>query len=123
LKFDSRRSSVLARNGMVVTSQPLAAMSGLRMLMDGGNAIDAAVATAATLNVVEPGSTGAGGDVFALVWSAKQKRVQALNASGRSPAAACLDELLAKGFTEIPAESAYSITVPGAPEPVARWLR
>ena len=118
MKFDSRRSSVLARNGMVVTSQPLAAMSGLRMLMDGGNAIDAAVATAATLNVVEPGSTGAGGDVFALVWFAKEKRVQALNASGRSPAAASLDELRAKGFTEIPAESAYSITVPGA---VSGW--
>ena len=84
MRFDSRRSNVRARNGMVATSQPLAAMAGLRMLMSGGTAVDAAVAAAAALNVVEPFSTGVGGDVFALVWSASANRVYALNASGRS---------------------------------------
>src|SRR5579871_1701591 len=66
------RSPVMARNGMVVTSQPLAAQAGLRILMQGGNAVDAAVATAATLNVVEPMMVGMGGDVFAIVYIAKQ---------------------------------------------------
>ncbi len=103
---------------MVATSQPLAAMAGLRMLMDGGNAVDAAVAAAATLNVVEPGSTGAGGDLFALVWSASDKKVRALNASGRAPAVASLADLLARSFTEVPPKSAYAVTVPGA---VSGW--
>jgi len=112
--FNSRRSDVLACNGMVATSQPLAAIAGLRMLLEGGNAVDAAVATAAALNVVEPMSTGIGGDVFALVWMANEKKVHALNASGRAPTAASIEELRQKGMQEIPRTSPYSVSVPGA---------
>ena len=103
---------------MVATSQPLAAMTGLRALMDGGNAVDAAVATAAVLNVVEPCSTGVGGDVFALVWMADEKRVRALNASGRAPRAASIEQLRTQGLGGIPVESPYAVTVPGA---VSGW--
>ena len=116
--FDSRRSTVYARRGMVATSQPLAAMAGLRMLMDGGNAVDAAVAATAALAVVEPFYTGVGGDLFALIWSAGEKRVRGLNSSGRAPAAASLEELRRQGLTEIPPFSPHAITVPGA---VAGW--
>ncbi len=112
--FDSRRSTILAKNGMVATSQPLAAMAGLRTLIDGGNAVDAAVATAAVLNVVEPVSTGVGGDMFALVWNNNEKKVRAINGSGRSAAASSLQELTAQGIRAMPAFGAHSITVPGA---------
>ena len=98
---------------MVATTQPLAAMSGLRVLMNGGNAIDAAVATAATLTVVEPMSTGIGGDLFALVRMGSEKKIRALNASGRSAAAADAEELRLQNLTEIPSQSAYAVTVPG----------
>ena len=118
MQFDSRRSTVIARNGMVAASQPLAAMAGLRVLMEGGNAIDGAVATAAALNVVEPASTGVGGDVFALVWMADEKTVHALNASGRAPSAASLHELTAQGLDAVPSDSPYAVTVPGA---VSGW--
>jgi gamma-glutamyltranspeptidase/glutathione hydrolase len=111
--FDSRRSTVLAKNGMVATSQPLAAQAGLQVLIQGGNAIDAAVAAAATLNVVEPESTGVGGDMFALIWKADEKRVKALNGSGRAPAACSIDELKSKGYSQMPQDGAYSVSVPG----------
>ena len=113
MQFNSRRSSVLATNGMVATSQPLAAMAGLQMLMKGGNAVDGAVAAAAALNVVEPMSTGIGGDLFALVWDASDKSIRALNASGRAPAAASLEELRGQGHTYISSLSPYAVTVPG----------
>ena len=118
MKFDSRRSNVRARNGMVATSQPLAAMAGLRMLMNGGTAVDAAVAAAAALNVVEPFSTGVGGDVFSLVWSARAGKVYALNASGRSAAAADAESLRTQGYGSIPDDSGYAVTAPGA---VSGW--
>ncbi|SVB49272.1 uncharacterized protein METZ01_LOCUS202126, partial [marine metagenome] len=98
---------------MVATSQPLASMAGLRMLMNGGNAIDAAVATAAALNVVEPMSTGVGGDLFSLIWIAKEKRVVALNASGRAPSAAAIEDVIKAGHTGIPNTSAFAVSVPG----------
>ncbi len=118
MQFNSRRSTVMARNGMVAASQPLAAMAGLRMLMNGGHAVDAAVATAAALNVLEPAATGVGGDAFALIWQAKDKKVYALNGSGRAPAAASIADLTAQGLDQIPNTSAYSVTVPGA---VSAW--
>ena len=111
--FDSRRSTVHATNGMVATSQPLAAMAGLQILMKGGNAVDASVAAAAVLNVVEPESTGIGGDMFALIRNAKDGVVHALNGSGRAPAAASPDDLLSQGFQQIPDSGVYSVSVPG----------
>ncbi len=83
--FASRRSAVLASRGMVATSQPLAAQAGLTTLHAGGNAVDAALATAATLTVVEPTSNGLGSDAFALVWDGG--RLHGLNGSGRWPSA------------------------------------
>lgn len=97
------RSPVLARNGMVVTSQPLAAEAGLRILMEGGNAIDAAVATAATLNVVEPMMVGIGGDAFAIIYIAKDRRYYVLDASGRAPTGATIAHFNALGYRYDPA--------------------
>lgn len=116
--FQSRRSMVTARRGMVATSNPLASQAGLAILRAGGNAADAAIASAAVLNVTEPASTGVGGDCFALYYDAKTKQVSALNGSGRAPAALKLDDLLADGYTTIPERSPHAVTVPGA---VAGW--
>lgn len=114
--FRSRRSPVVARNGAVATSQPLAAQAGLSMLQRGGNAVDAAVASAAALAVVEPGSTGIGGDMFALFWDAKARAVTALNGSGRSAAAANPEDVRRAGFSSIPNDGPgcwFSVSVPG----------
>jgi gamma-glutamyltranspeptidase/glutathione hydrolase len=99
---------------MVASSQPLATAAGLEILSKGGNAADAAVATAAALNVTEPTSTGIGGDMFALFYEAKTGQVTALNGSGRAPAALTLQLLREKGLVELPAYHPYTVTVPGA---------
>jgi len=109
------RSEVLARHGVVATSQPLAAQAGLQILRQGGNAFDAAVATAAALNVVEPGSAGIGGDVFVIAWLAKEKRLVALNGSGRAPAGATPAHLAERGYKDhVPEHGIDSVTAPGA---------
>ncbi|MGH7817007.1 MAG: gamma-glutamyltransferase [Candidatus Binatia bacterium] len=110
----SAKLSVIAKNGMVVSSQPLATLAGVEMLMNGGNAIDAAIATAAVLGVVEPSSLGIGGDAFCLFYSAKDKSIKALDASGRSPSRASLDFCRKSGFKEMPQRGIHSVTVPGA---------
>ena len=107
------RSAVLARNGIIATSQPLASAAGLAVLQQGGNAIDAAVTAAAVLSVVEPTMNGIGGDLFALVYDPKSKSVRALNASGRSPAAATVEELKKRGLESIPYRGELSVSVPG----------
>src|SRR5882672_10639933 len=83
--LDQGRSEVLARHGIVATSDPLAAEAGLEILRKGGNAIDAAVATGAVLDVTSQNDTGIGGDLFAIVWSAKEKKLYALNSGGWAP--------------------------------------
>ena len=115
ITFASRRSPVYGRRGMVAASQPLAVAAGLEILAAGGNAADAAVATAAALNVTEPTSTGIGGDCFALFYDAVTGQVTALNGSGRAPAALTLARLAQEGFgRELPPYHPYTITVPGA---------
>ncbi len=115
-KYTSRRSVTLGLNGTVATSNPLAANAGLDMLKKGGNAVDAAVCAASVLNVVEPMSTGVGGDVFALVYDSNTKQIEALNGSGRSSMQANIDDLRKKGMDSIPLEGPYSgmaVSVPG----------
>ncbi|MGA8705745.1 MAG: gamma-glutamyltransferase family protein [Steroidobacteraceae bacterium] len=118
------RSEVMAQHGMVAASQPLAAQAGLEILKSGGNAIDAAVATAAVLNVVEPMMTGVGGDLFAIVYIAKEHRLYALNASGMAPSGATIEHFRQLGFVAdsknpgpgsgMPEFGILPVTVPGA---------
>src|ERR1700734_2601729 len=118
------RSEVLAQHGMVVTSQPLAAQAGLQILMRGGNAIDAAVASAAVLSVVEPMMVGVGGDLFAIIYVAKESKIYVLNASGTAPTGATLEHLNELGYhwdpnnwgpmSGMPTYGILPVTVPGA---------
>ncbi|KAF4261359.1 hypothetical protein KXW98_000260 [Aspergillus fumigatus] len=123
--FASRRSTVHSTKGIVTCTQPLAAAAGHRILKEGGNAADAAVAVAAALNVTEPSSTGIGGDMFCLFYDAKSKKVHSLNGSGRYPANATLEKIrkdLNLGANEkgsIPMTSVLSVTTPGA---AAGWV-
>jgi gamma-glutamyltranspeptidase/glutathione hydrolase len=107
------RSVVMARNGMVATSHPLAAQVGLDVLKKGGNAVDAAIATNAALGVLEPMMCGVGGDLFALVWDAKTKKLYGLNASGRSPYNANLEVFAKKELKQIPYTGPLCWSVPG----------
>ncbi len=113
LPYFSRRTPVVAHRGMVATSQPLAAQAGLEILKAGGNAIDAALAMAAALTVVEPTSNGIGSDAFALVWDGT--RLHGLNGSGRAPAGLTIDRVQAAGHTTMPNRGWLPVTVPGAP--------
>jgi gamma-glutamyltranspeptidase/glutathione hydrolase len=134
--YASKRAAVYANKGMVATSQPLAAQAGLDMLKRGGNAVDAAIATAASLTVLEPTSNGIGGDVYALVWMAASKGSQkdkddqkdkanqggelyGLNASGPAPQSLSIDALKERGYSEMPRYGIIPLTVPGAP---AAWI-
>ena len=112
------RSPVLSAHGMAATSMPQATLAALDVLRSGGNALDAAVAAVAVLCVVEPMSTGIGGDCFCLYAPANQRRVVALNGSGRAPAAAKLGFYEAGGITALENTSAHAVTVPGA---VSGW--
>ncbi len=115
LPFTSRRSPVYSRRGMIAASQPLAVAAGLEILAAGGNAADAAIATAAALNVTEPTSTGIGGDCFALFYEMATGQVTALNGSGRAPAGLTLERLQHEGFgAELPPYHPHTVTVPGA---------
>ncbi len=108
------RSTVHAPKEAVATSQPLASEAALGILVRGGNAVDAAVAAAAVLNVVEPHMTGIGGDMFAILWSAGEQRLVGLDASGRAGSLLTADALRAGGHESMPASGPASITVPGA---------
>ena len=89
----STRSEVIASNGMVATSHPLASQVGIDILKNGGNAIDAAIAANAAIGLMEPTGNGIGGDLFAIIWIEKEKKLYGLNASGRSPSSLDLDFL------------------------------
>ncbi|MBD2844343.1 gamma-glutamyltransferase family protein [Paenibacillus sp. IB182496] len=119
--YPSRRTAVYAKRGMVATSQHLAAQAGLEMLKQGGNAVDAAIATAACLTVVEPSSNGIGGDAFALVWM--KDRLHGLNSSGPAPQGLSLEALREQGLTEMPMYGWTPVTVPGAPAAWAELAR
>lgn len=111
--FPSKRHTAFAKKGMVATSQPLAAQAGLEILQQGGNAIDAAIATAAALTVVEPTSNGIGGDAFALVWVKDQ--LHGLNASGPTPETISAAAVKNRGFDKMPVYGMIPVTVPGVP--------
>src|SRR5712692_81263 len=110
----ARRSVVRASQGMVATSQPLASQVGLEVLKRGGNAVDAAIAMAAMLNVTEPNMTGIGGDAFVMIYSSKTKKLEGLNASGRAPRALNLDYFTSRKITQMPTTGMEPVTVPGA---------
>ncbi|MCY3751811.1 MAG: gamma-glutamyltransferase [Gammaproteobacteria bacterium] len=118
MNIKSGRSAVIAGNGMVATSQPLATDVGLGILKKGGSAVDAAIAANAALGLMEPHMCGVGGDLFAIVWDEKEQQLHGLNASGRSPGSLDHGELSGRlrrlGTRRIPANSILSVSVPGA---------
>ena len=112
-KIFSTRSEVISQNGMVATSHPLATQIGLDILKNGGNAIDAAIAANAALGLMEPTGNGIGGDLFAIVWIEKEKKLYGLNASGRSPKNLTLDYFKSRKLASIPSYGPLPVSVPG----------
>ena len=109
----STRSEVIAKNGMVATSHPLATQVGVDILKGGGNAIDAAIAANAAIGLMEPTGNGIGGDLFAIIWIDREKKLYGLNSSGRSPKNLTLDYFKENGISEIPAYGPLPVSVPG----------
>ncbi|APQ19046.1 gamma-glutamyltransferase [Maribacter hydrothermalis] len=107
------RSEILARNGIAATSQPLATQVALDILKQGGSAIDAAIAANAMLGLVEPASCGIGGDIFAIVWSAKDQKLYGLNGSGRAPKSLSIEYFMDKGMKNVPLYGPLPVSVPG----------
>lgn len=112
-KSFATRSEVIATHGMAATSQPLVTQIALDILKQGGNAIDAAIAANAALGLMEPTGNGMGGDLFAIVWDAKTRKLYGLNASGRSPASLTLEYFKKEGHEKIPSHGPLPVTVPG----------
>ena len=115
---NSGRSTVYAPNVVIATSQPLATTAGLEVMRMGGNAIDAAVAAAAVLNLTEPHMTGIGGDMFALLWSERERRLVGMNAAGPAGSLMTRDEIVTRGYDDVPGSGPEAVTVPGA---LAGW--
>lgn len=118
-KLFATRSEVIAQNGMVATSHPLATQIGVEVLKKGGNAIDTAIAVNAALGLMEPTGCGVGGDLFAIIWDPKTKKLYGLNASGPAPMDLTLEDFQQQGFESIPYYGALPVSVPGA---VAGWF-
>ena len=114
------RSEVIAKNGMVATSHPLASQIGLQILKDGGNAIDAAIAANVALGLMEPTGNGIGGDLFVILWDAKTKKLYGLNASGPSPQSISIEFFTANKLEKIPSYGPLPVSVPGA---VDGWIK
>ena len=119
--FSSRRSVVHSTKGIISSTQPLANEAGYKVLAQGGNAVDAAVAVAAVLNLTEPMSTGIGGDMFCLFYDGKTKQVRGINGSGRAPKSLTIDKVVKAGIKgpNIPFHSVHAATIPGA---AAGWV-
>ena len=114
------RSMVISRNGIVAAESPLAAQAGVRILEQGGNAVDAAITTNAMMGVVEPMMNGIGGDLFAIVYDAKANKLYGLNASGWAPKGLTIEFLQKQGLRDMPQSGVHAITVPGA---VGGWQK
>src|SRR5215475_6576732 len=117
------RSTVHSQNGMIATSHPQAALAGIEVLKAGGTAADAAIAASALLAVIEPQSTGIGGDCFALIQPKGEGKIVAYNGSGRAPAAASVEWYLGRKIHSVPLTSAHSVSIPGAVDAWQRILR
>ncbi|WP_342387725.1 gamma-glutamyltransferase family protein [Salinicoccus bachuensis] len=119
--YMNRRFSTYAKNGMVATTHPLATEAGIEVMKQGGNAMDAAIATAATLTVVEPTSNGIGGDAFMIAWM--NGKLHGMNASGRSPRRLSMEEIRKRGFSGMPKFGWLPVNVPGVPKAWATLIK